>query len=98
MIIITGQVELKEECREQAVKLAQEHSQRSRSEDGCISHNCYLNAEQGNQLHFFEKWRDMAAVKTHFAVPESSQFVQEISALAVTSPQIEIFEAGALDV
>lgn len=93
MIIITGQVALKPENREAAIALGCEHSARSRGEDGCISHNCYLDAEDENRLHFFEQWRDMAAVQQHFAVPASGGFVREVAALASSAPEIAIYSA-----
>ncbi len=36
----------------------------------------------------------MAAVRTHFAVPESGEFVAAIGAMAVAAPVMRIFEAG----
>ena len=42
---------------------------------------------------FVEEWADMAAVKAHFAVPASGEFVQQLWAWAVGRPVIKIFEA-----
>ncbi|MBO6945948.1 putative quinol monooxygenase [Altererythrobacter sp.] len=97
MIIITGTISLDPAKRDEAIKLGCEHSTRSRAEDGCISHNCYIDAEDANRMHFFEQWRDMDAVKAHFAVPESGAFVGEISELASGPPAISIFEAKPID-
>jgi len=97
MIIITGEISLKAEFRDAAVRIACEHSARSRSEPGCISHNCYLDAEDGNRLHFFERWADMTAVQTHFAVPESGGFVREVAAMATARPEISIMDATELE-
>ncbi len=93
MIIITGGVTLKPESREAGLALGSEHSARSRDEAGCLSHRCYIDAEDPNTLHFFEQWADMAAVQTHFAVPESGQFVAKMRELAVSEPEIAIFSA-----
>ncbi len=97
MIIVTGSVSLDPAQREAAIALGCEHSGRSRGEDGCLSHNCYVDAEDANRLHFFEQWSDMEAVQKHFAVPESGDFVRQISALATTKPQIRIFNAEGVD-
>lgn len=93
MIIITGAIDLKPQSRDAAIALGCKHSARSRQEVGCISHNCYIDAENENRLHFFEQWTDMEAVQQHFAVPESAAFVQKVSSCAVTTPEIAIFEA-----
>lgn len=97
MIIITGEVLLQPGRREEAVALGCEHSARSRSEDGCLAHNCYMDAEDPLRMHFFEKWRDMAAVQKHFAVPESAQFVSVISTMASAPPEIAIFNAEQIE-
>ena len=97
MIIITGHIQLQPDRREAAITLGCEHSARSRAEAGCLSHNCYLDAEDENRLHFFEQWRDMAAVRKHFAVPESGAFVQQIAALASVPPEIAIYSAEEIE-
>ena len=38
----------------------------------------------------------MAAVMTHFAVPESGEFVRQLGAMAVGRPDIQLFEAEEL--
>jgi len=93
MIIITGSVALDPAQREEAIRIGCEHSARSRDKDGCITHNCYIDAEDENRMHFFEQWRDMEAVQKHFAVPESGQFIREIGAIAASSPEISIYNA-----
>lgn len=97
MIIITGRVGLKPEHRDAAFGHGTDHSARSRREDGCLSHNCYIDAEDKNVMHFFEQWRDMAAVQQHFAVPESTEFVQTLAAMATEKPQILIFNAEKIE-
>ncbi len=96
MIIITGEVTLAPEHRDAGVALGCEHSARSRAEPGCISHDCYVDAENPNRIHFFERWADMAAVQTHFAVPESGQFVAQIGEMATSDPVISLYSAEAI--
>lgn len=98
MIVITGDILLKPEHREQAIRLGCEHSARSRSEPGCISHNCCLDAEDPNRMHFFEQWQDMAAVQAHFAVPASGEFVRAVAVLAARPPEMSILDATRLEV
>lgn len=93
MIVITGQVQLDPARREEAVALGCEHSERSRMESGCISHDCYLAADGSDRMHFFERWVDADAVRTHFAVPESGTFVRRLTACALAKPEIAIYFA-----
>ena len=97
MIIITGSVTVQEDKRQEALALGCEHSARSRSEAGCLAHNCHVDGEDPLRLHFFEKWADAASVRTHFAVPESRQFMQRLGTFAKAAPDLEIYRAEAVD-
>ena len=96
MIIITGSATIRPEHFDAALKLGVEHSTRSRAEPGCIAHNCYFDAEDPARIVFVEEWADMAAVKVHFAVPESGEFVRRLSGWAEGAPVMKIFEATEL--
>ncbi|MFM5917295.1 MAG: putative quinol monooxygenase [Novosphingobium sp.] len=93
MIIITGSAIIRPEHFDDALKLGIEHSARSRGEPGCIAHNCHIDAENPRRIAFFEEWADMAAVQTHFAVPESGHFVRTLGAWAEGAPEMKIWAA-----
>ena len=93
MIIITGSAIIRPEHFDEALKLGIEHSARSRGEPGCIAHNCHIDAENPLRIVFVEEWADMAAVKTHFAVPESGLFVRTLGEWAEGAPEMKLFEA-----
>jgi quinol monooxygenase YgiN len=91
MIIITGGITVRPEHRTAAIALGAAHSQRSRAEPGCVAHNCLSDAEAPDRIVFIEEWADMAAVKLHFAVPESAAFVRALTAMADQAPTMRIF-------
>ena len=93
MIIITGSAVIRPEHFDDALKLGIEHSARSRGEPGCIAHNCHVDAENRQRIVFVEEWADMVAVKTHFAVPASGEFVRTLSGWAEGVPDVKIFAA-----
>jgi quinol monooxygenase YgiN len=93
MIIITGSATINSEHFDTALKLGIAHSRRSRTEPGCIAHNCLIDAESPLRIVFIEEWTDMAAVAAHFAEPESGIFVRELTAIADDQPEIRIFSA-----
>ena len=97
MIIVTGSVLLKPDATEEAFRLGREHSARSREETGCLAHNCYADLEVADRMHFFEKWSDLDALKSHFAVPESGRFVRRVAELAAAPPSIEIFASEPVE-
>ena len=92
MIVITGSAILKPETREAAIALGIEHSVRSRAEPGCIAHNVHIDAEDARRLVFLELWADLAAVKTHFAVPASGAFVRDLGGMTKGAPDMRIFD------
>lgn len=93
MIIITGSVMTDATNRAEIERLCIEHSQRSRAEPGCIAHNVHADCETPDKLVFLELWADAAAVRTHFAVPESGAFVQRIGQLSAEPTTIQIYRA-----
>jgi quinol monooxygenase YgiN len=93
MIVITGSVRTDRGNRAQIEALAIAHCRRSRAEPGCIAHNVHADCEAPDRLFFVELWADAAAVKAHFAVPESGAFVRELAALSSDRPQMAIYDA-----
>lgn len=75
------------------VILTPEHSARSRSEPGCLEHNCHIDVENPDRLTFVEEWESVDAVRAHFALPASRAFVAEMRALSPEPPVIRIYAA-----
>lgn len=93
MIVITGSVMTNSENRAKIETLCIEHSQRSRGEPGCIAHNVHSDCENPDKLVFVEIWADADAVKTHFKVPESGEFVRQMGELSTERPTIQIYNS-----
>lgn len=70
MIVVIGSFIAKEGRRDTALALSLAHTQRSRLEDGCLMFSVNIDAENSNRMVFVEEWRDTAALKSHFKVPE----------------------------
>lgn len=94
MIIVRGSIQTTSENLPEVLRLSLDHVQRSRIESGCISHSAAVDAENQCKVVFYEEWRDMPALQKHFEVPESKSFVQNISLLSISSPQIRMFNAS----
>ncbi|WP_291200732.1 putative quinol monooxygenase [Hyphomonas sp.] len=93
MILVIGHVMTSPETAAEITRLCTEHSARSRKEPGCFAHNVHVDCENPARLVFVEQWADMAALKAHFAVPESNAFVREIRALSTGRTHMTVYSA-----
>ena len=93
MIIITGDLLIKDDSMEQAMQACQKHVVHSRTEPGCISHAVYRDPEDSLRLFFYEQWEDQASIDAHFVLPGSQAFVAHVRTLVTASPNLHIFSA-----
>jgi quinol monooxygenase YgiN len=96
MIIVTGSVTGREGSFDALLEASLAHVHRSRAEDGCLLHSVQVDCENPLRLFFYEQWRDMAALKTHFAQPGSHQLMQAVRAFAASSENITMYEASVV--
>jgi quinol monooxygenase YgiN len=96
MIVVIGSFIAKEGQRDTALALSLAHVHRSRTEDGCLMFSVNIDAENANRLVFVEEWRDMAALKVHFKVPEGMEFSSRLKDLAESEAPLNIYEATEL--
>ena len=94
MIVITGSVAAKPGSIEALKAEGLAHSARSRAEDGCQSHRCYVDAEHPERLFFYEEWRDMAAVEAHFRHPDTAKIMAAIEEFGAASEGPTLLEAS----
>jgi quinol monooxygenase YgiN len=98
VIIVTGSIEARPDSFERVLELSLEHVRRSRLEPGCLYHSVHVDAENGQRVVFLERWQDGDALRAHFAVTASNDFVTEAVGLAVAPPEIAIYEAEPVSV
>ena len=90
MIVVLGDVRLRDGTADEALRISRQHVERSRSEPGCISHDVLTDPDQPDRLVFVERWADRAALAAHFAVPASMAFARALGELAVERPVMQI--------
>ncbi|MGD0866395.1 MAG: putative quinol monooxygenase [Rhizomicrobium sp.] len=88
MIIVTGTATASRETLAEMIRISLEHVRRSRTEEGCISHNVHIDCENPMRLMFFEQWADEETLRKHFALPESRKFARLLRELAVPATDI----------
>ena len=93
VLIVTGSVRVRPDVFDHALELSLEHVRRSRTEPGCLLHSVHRDAEDPHRLVFVEHWADASALRAHFEVPASGEFVTELSRLADEPPEMAIYDA-----
>ncbi|CAN5506147.1 hypothetical protein BH11PSE4_BH11PSE4_06660 [soil metagenome] len=93
MILVTGSILARDETFDEVLRLSREHVARSRLEPGCISHAVHVDCENRLRLFFFEQWADEAALRAHFAVPASKEFVKSLRDLIAETSGTRIYQA-----
>ncbi len=94
MIIVTGTICAREGAAPEIRRLAIKHCRRSRAEPGCLAHQVHVDCEAPDRFVFVEYWRDAAALKAHFEVSASREFVRAVGALAAEAPTMQIYNAN----
>jgi quinol monooxygenase YgiN len=93
MIIITGDLLIKDGSMQQSMQACQKHVAHSRTEPGCISHSVYQDPENRLRLFFYEQWEDQASIDAHFVLPSSLAFVAAVTTLISAPPNLHVFNA-----
>ena len=93
MVIVTGSVQARPDGLADVLALSLEHVHRSRLEPGCLLHTVHQDVEDPNRVVFVEHWADLDALRTHFQVPASGDFVTAVAALSDGTPTLDIYEA-----
>lgn len=91
MIIVTGSVATDESNRAAIEAECVSHSRRSRTEPGCLAHNCHYDIEQPELLVVVERWSDAGFLLKHFALQETRDFAQAIATLSHKAPEMQIY-------
>lgn len=94
MLIVTGSITARPDTIDRVLELSLEHVRRSRGEPGCLLHSVHRDVEDPLRLVFLERWSDASALRAHFAVPASIDFVTEASSLAAGPAELAIYDAA----
>ncbi|MBW2392727.1 MAG: antibiotic biosynthesis monooxygenase [Deltaproteobacteria bacterium] len=89
MIIITSTIQTPPEYFAPAIEQARKHVAASRLEEGCLSHQYFVDPEHEHTIVFLERWRDQAAIDHHFGEPTSRELVENFQAWCPGSLELE---------
>ena len=81
MIIVHGNIPLKPDCREDALRLARAMATATQNEEGCVSYDFYIGLGDPNTLLVFQEWENMDALMGHFQTKHMKSFLDELPSL-----------------
>ena len=65
----------------------------SRAEEGCVFYNLYRPRDGSSTFHFFECWRDQAALDAHREMPHYKNFRENLGDLMDGPPEAHFLRA-----
>jgi quinol monooxygenase YgiN len=92
VILVTGSLVAKPETLTELRQICIEHSGRSRTEPGCLSHDVHTDCENPLRLVFLERWADLDALRVHFGRSDARGFVKAARTLAAGGSPVEILD------
>ena len=97
-VVVTGSIRSRPECIDELLALSLAHVRRSRLEPGCLAHAVHRDVEDPLRLVFVEEWADRDALRVHFGVPASRDFIKAAARLASGAPTMSLYEVEDLRV
>ena len=93
MIIVEGSARIPEGAWEKAEAAMKEMIVASRFEDGCIEYAYSRDLIDPNLLRIIERWKDKAALVSHFAEPHMATFRQALAEIGPQDLKVRMYEA-----
>ena len=81
MIVVQGNIPLKAEARDRAIKLAMEIEGISKQEVGCLGYQFYVALTDPLELVLFQQWESVEALRKHYQTDHMNRFMKELPEL-----------------
>ncbi|MDA0524362.1 putative quinol monooxygenase [Methanococcoides alaskense] len=88
MITIVAKTKVRENKKQEFLKITEELIQKSQNEEGCISYDLYEDIADPYTLTFIESWEDMEAIDLHNKAEHFMKIVPKLADL--TEGEIEV--------
>jgi quinol monooxygenase YgiN len=93
MIIVEGSARIPEDMWDQAIAAMETMITASRAEPGCIEYAYSRDLLDPNLLRIIERWKDKAALVSHFAEPHMAVFRGALAKVGPQDLEIRMYEA-----
>ena len=92
MFIISGAFDVKEEYRDDIIKMSLDLIPQSLEEAGCLSYRFFEDVSEPNRFLFFERWNSRQDIEAHFGKPYFLSFAERFPSMIKGEAVIEIHE------
>ena len=93
MIIVEGSARIPEDAWDEAIAAMETMIKASREEAGCIEYAYSRDLLDPNLLRIIERWKDKAALVSHFAEPHMAVFRQALGKVGPPALSVRMYEA-----
>ncbi|MEL6858798.1 MAG: putative quinol monooxygenase [Pseudomonadota bacterium] len=93
MIIVEGSARIPEGAWDQAEAAMKAMIVASRFEEGCIEYAYSRDLIDRNLLRIIERWKDKAALQSHFAEPHMAAFRAVLAEIGPQDLKVRMYEA-----
>lgn len=92
MIRIVAQSIVKDDKREEYIKLGKELIEKSRQEQGCISYGLFQDIKNPSIITFIEDWKDQNAIDLHNNTEHFKRIVPLFADLRVSKTEANFYK------
>lgn len=93
MIIVEGSAHIPEGAWDAAISAMEKMITASREEAGCIEYAYSRDLLDPNLLRIIERWKDKAALVSHFAEPHMAEFRQALAGVGPRDLEVRMYDA-----
>lgn len=92
MIKIVSKSVIKDEKREDYLKLAKELVEKSRQEQGCISYGLFQDINDESVFTFIEEWQDQKAIELHNKSEHFTRIVPLLGGFRIGKGELNLYK------
>ncbi len=97
MVLLTAYATVLPDQIETALEACRLIREVSVTEPGCERYDFFQNPFEGTRMVFVEEWTSKAHLDIHFQQPAFAEFMQTMTPLLASPPEIRIFDSTLLD-
>ncbi|WP_255151260.1 putative quinol monooxygenase [Halorarius halobius] len=94
MIVLTAEIPVDPDSREQAIDAATDLAQASREEAGVIDYRVTTDLEDENVVRIIEQYEDADALNAHMDSDHYNAFESEVPSFAAGAPELYRFDVS----